>query len=119
MNSANESESDGQQYEAESREARFTEPFDHASKDPGPHKNAHPAQIHHEVSHVRFGDGETVRKDEWKRWCRPVKRADGDRINPDQTLGRIPRTRDHAPDCSTSRFARDCVLAGRGFFARF
>src|SRR4051812_5376096 len=119
MNGPDKSEPDRQQHETESCESRFTDPFDHASKDPGSDKNAHPAEIHHEVPHVRFGDGQTVCKNERKRGRGPVERSDCDRVNPYQALRGISRTGNHAPDCSTSSFPRDCMLASRGFFARF
>ena len=95
----------------------FAQPFDHATRIPA--RTTTPIPPRYITKYPTFASGwEAVGENERERRHGAVERADGDRVDPDQPLRRLPGSRNHAPDGTSTRLVDDAVLAaGRDLLA--
>src|SRR6476620_11043658 len=105
-------EADGKEDKSEPGESNFTEPLDHTTEESSTYKNPHSAEIHHEIADVRFRDRQPVGENKWKCRRRAVEPADGDGVNPDQALRRLPWMGDDAPHRAGAGLRYHLMLAG-------
>ena len=62
MYRGNQGESDGEQDQTQSGQARLSQPLDHPPKKARANEDSHPSQIHHEEADVGFSDGKPIRE---------------------------------------------------------